>query len=154
MHIEIDAQWFISKAQWCRIILLYNYNHRAAVSGYLTTISVFFAIYDVTSWHIDSKLYHWAHTINPTIWIVLNNSKILHDIAWFSTGYKNLCTCCSLTVAQVAVVSYQTILQYWCRKNKNATGKGVDYKCFGPRSMFEGLLEGNVACWNLLLMWD
>ena len=40
-----------------------------------------------------------------------------------------------LTVAQVAVISYQTIPQYWYRNNKDATGKGGDHKCFGPCNM-------------------
>jgi len=43
-----------------------------------------------------------------------------------------------LTVAQVAVVSYQTIPQYWCRNNKNASVEGDDYKCFGLSSMCRG----------------
>ena len=31
--------------------------------------------------------------------------EMLHDVAVFSTDYKNQCTSCSLTVAQLAVVS-------------------------------------------------
>ena len=34
-----------------------------------------------------------------------------------------------------AVVSYQTTPQHWYRNNKNATGKGGDCKCFGPRNL-------------------
>ena len=74
------------------------------------------------------------HTVNTTTWIVLNKSITLHDVAWFSTGYKKHCTCCSLTFWQLHKLQLSTIPQYWCRKNKNATGKGGDYKCFGPCS--------------------
>jgi len=81
----------------------------------------------------------WHHTTENTL---LNNSIIWHDVA--TTGYKSLCTCCSLTVEEAAVILYQTIPQYWCRKNKNATGKGGDYKCFGV-GYAEGLLGGKLC---------
>ena len=58
-------------------------------------------VFAVTSWHTDSKLYHCAHTINTTIWILLTAQKFICDIAWFSNGYKSLCTCCSLTFWQL-----------------------------------------------------
>ena len=49
-----------------------------------------------------------------------------------------------LTVAQIAN-AYQTIPKYWCRKNKNGTGKGGDCKCFGA-GCAEGLLGGKCMC--------
>ena len=90
--------------------------------------------------HIMSQV----DTFTPTtvhvtsIWLptLFNSYKILYDdVEWFSTGYKNLGTCCSLTV-----ISYQTIPQCWCKK-KNATGKGGDYNCFGPCSMCRGAAQ-------------
>ena len=62
----------------------------------------------VTSWHTDSKLYHCAHT---------NNSD--SDVAWFSTGYKNLCTCCSLTFWQLHKLQLSHIKLF------HSTGAGI-----------------------------
>ena len=75
--------------------------------------------------------YNWEYIIQHPqnfTWCSLNRAqKSLH---LFLTDI--------LTVEQLAVnniiVSYQTISQYWCRKYKNATGNGGDYKCFGPCS--------------------
>ena len=54
-------------------------------------------IHDVTSWHTDRTpttvlvtSHNWEY--------IIQHSIIWHDIA--TTGYKNLCTCCSLTFWQ------------------------------------------------------
>ena len=49
-----------------------------------------------------------------------------------------------LIVTQLTVISYETIPQYWCRSNKNATGKGSgDYTiAFVIVGCAEGLPEG------------
>ena len=76
-------------------------------------------------------------TEHHTTMNIIQQLNILHDVAWFFIGYKisalvahwhsDSCTSCS--------VSYQTIPQYWCRSNKNATGEGGDYNCFCNRRM-------------------
>ena len=67
-----------------------------------------------------------------------------------STGYKisALVLTVILTVTQIAVISYQIIPQYWCRNNKNATGKGGDYKCFGQshHGPLQAIYDHNVPC--------
>ena len=84
--------------------------------------------------HIDRKPHH--NTCPSSI-----PMNIIQHATWEMYGFPlaikslHLLLTDILTVAQVAVVSYQTIPQYWCRKNKNATGKGDDYKCLGPCSM-------------------
>ena len=70
-------------------------------------------VFAVTSWHTDSKLYHCAHTINTTIWILLTT----HDVAGFSTGYKisalvahwhsYSCTSCSCLISNYSTVPLQ-----------------------------------------------
>ena len=62
-----------------------------------------------------------------------------------STPYKHLLLTDILTVAQVAVISYQTIPQYWCRKNEDATGKGGGCKCLGA-GCAKRLLEDKCMC--------
>ena len=54
--------------------------------------------YDPTSLQIDSKLYHYTCASSTAMNIIQHATlEILHDVAWFSTDYKNHCTCSSLT---------------------------------------------------------
>ena len=70
------------------------------------------------------KIYTWRSMVFH--WLYKSLHLLLTDI---------------LTVAQVVFVSYQTIPQYWCKKNENGTGKGCDYKCFDLCSMFRRFLK-------------
>ena len=89
-----------------------------------------FTTYDVTSWHID--------TIHILPNAPKNTTINITDVAYF---YMNCWTSCSCLIS--------TIPQYWCRKNKNATGKGGDHKCFGPCS-----LKVRGVCWNVFVCSD
>ena len=81
-------------------------------------------------------LTHWQNTILLCMCQLWHLKKILHDVtvpltikitALVAHWHSDSCTSCS--------VSYQTIPQHWCRKNTIGTGKGSDYKCFGPCGM-------------------
>ena len=91
--------------------------------------------------HVDTLIEYLSSMHTPSTQLRILLTK---DITFFHWDIKSphLLLAYILTVAQVAVVSYQTIPQHWCRKNKNATGKSGDCKCFGPCSVCRGLPEG------------
>ena len=124
---------------------------RTAICGYLTTIQTFsfFTTYDVTSWHINRTPYHLACAIMN----IIQQLNILHDVAWFFTGYKiselvvhwhsDSCTSCSYHIS-----NHSTVLAQEC----NWQRWWLQVLWF-LQHVQKGCLKIKVVCWNVFKMW-
>ena len=50
-------------------------------------------VYKLTENHTTTHVRQYSYDY----YLTCTTLKMLHDVAWFSTDYKNLCTRCSLT---------------------------------------------------------
>ena len=77
------------------------------------------------------------HVPSTTTMNIIQRLKILHYVAWFSIDYK-----ITALVAHCTSCSYQTIPQYWCRKNKMQLMKVVITSVLVLATCAERLPEG------------
>ena len=132
--------------------MLCNCNYRAVAWDYLTTISVSL-LYMMSQ--VDTSTVNCIIVCMPIIQpyeYYSTTQKSVHDVAWFSTGYKNLCTCCSLTFWQLHKLQSSHIKLFHSTgtgRTRMQLAKVVMTSALVLVACAEGLPEGKIVCWRM-----